>query len=107
MKRSTGRHLEPKPTGSGELSVAQSLLILANVHRDSGKARLSEALYQQALRLMERAVGQDHPAMADVFENYAALLRKTHRQSQAEEMGHRAAAIRAGHGGIVAAVSGK
>jgi hypothetical protein len=107
MKKLTGKHLESKPTGSEGLRVAQSLLILANVHRDSGKARLSEALYLQALGLMERAVGQGHPAMAGVFEDYAALLRKTHRQSQAEEMQNRAAAIRAGHGGTVAAVSGK
>jgi hypothetical protein len=107
MKRLPGRHLEPKPTGSEGLSVARSLLILANVQRDSGKATLSEALYRQTLGLMERAVGQGHPAMAEVFEDYASLLRKTRRQSQAEGMEHRAEAIRAGHGRTVLAVSGK
>ncbi len=107
MKKSTGRHLEPKATGNGGLGVAQSLLTLANVHRDSGKATLSEALYQQALGLMESALGQGHPAMAEVFEDYAALLRKTRRQSQAEEMEHRAEAIRAGHGRTAPLGSGK
>ena len=98
MNRSTGGQLEPKPAGNGGLKVAESLLTLANVHRDNGKAALSEALYQQALGLMERAVGQGHPALAEVFENYAALLRKTRRQSQAEAMERRAEAVRAGHG---------
>lgn len=107
MKRSTGRHREAKPTGSGGLRLVQSLLILANVHRDTGSARLSEALYQQALGLTERAAGQGHPAMAEVFENYAALLRKTHRPLQAEEMRRRAGAIRAGHGRTVSEVSTK
>ena len=107
MNRSTGGPLEPKPAGNGGLKVAESLLTLANVHRDNGKAALSEALYQQALGLMERAVGQGHPAMAEVFENYAALLRKTRRQSQAEEMEHRAEAVRAGQGLAASVGSGK
>jgi hypothetical protein len=107
VKKLTSRPSEPKATGSGGLRLAQSLVILANVHRDSGKSALSEALYQQALGLMEHAVGQGHPAMAEVFENYAALLRKTRRQSQAEEMEHRAAAIRTGQGRTVPAVSEK
>ncbi len=105
MKRKTGKHLEPEPIGSAGLRPAQSLLILANVHRDSGSARLSEALYQRAVGLTERAVGRGHPAMAEVFENYAALLRKTHRRSQAEEMHRRAGAIRAGQGRTVSGFS--
>lgn len=107
MKKSAGGQLEPKATGNGGLKVAESLLTLANVHRDNGKAALSEALYQQALGLMEHAVGQGHPAQAEVLENYAALLRRTRRQSQAEEMEHRAEAIRAGHGVAASVGSGK
>ena len=45
----------------------------------------------------ERVLGSGHPNVAKSLENYAALLRKTGRNAEAEEMEARAKAIRAKH----------
>ena len=60
-----------------------------------GKYAEAEPLYQRALGIWETALGPEHPNVASVLENYAVLLRKTGRESQAAEMEARAKAIRA------------
>ena len=42
-------------------------------------------------------MSREHPAVAQSLQNYAALLRKTGRSSEATEMEARAKAIRAKH----------
>ncbi len=44
---------------------------------------------------MEKVLGPEHPNVAKVLDNYAALLRETGRDSGAAEMENRANAIRA------------
>jgi hypothetical protein len=44
---------------------------------------------------LETALGPEHPDVATSLENYAALLRETEREDEAEEMEARAHAIRA------------
>ena len=44
---------------------------------------------------MEKALGPQHPDVATSLENYAALLRKTERTTEATKMEARAKAIRA------------
>jgi len=50
--------------------------------------------FRRALAIYEKALGPDHPFVATCLENYAALLRATHRDSEAEKLEARAKAIR-------------
>ena len=52
---------------------------------------------KRALAIVEKALGPEHPIVAQFLENYAALLRETEREDKAEEMEARAHAIRAKH----------
>ena len=65
--------------------------------RALAESRYSEAepLYQRSLAILERALGPEHPHVAQSLENYAALLRQTARADEAERMEARAKAIRA------------
>ena len=46
---------------------------------------------------MEKALGPEHPHVAKILANYAALLRKTGHSAKATRMEARAKAIRAKH----------
>ena len=50
-----------------------------------------------ALATFEKALGPEHPHVAQSLENYAALLRKTGRATEASKMEARAEAIRSKH----------
>ncbi len=54
-----------------------------------------EPLFQRALAINEKALGPEHPDVAQSLENYAALLRQTARAYEAKRMEARAKAIRA------------
>ena len=56
-----------------------------------------EPLYKRALAIREKALGPEHPDVAQSLENYAALLRDTGRGAEAVELEARATAIRAKH----------
>ncbi len=45
--------------------------------------------------IVEKALGPEHPQVARVLENYAALLHKLDRDAEADKMEARAKAIRA------------
>jgi tetratricopeptide (TPR) repeat protein len=64
------------------------------LYYNQGKYAEAEPLYKRALAISEKALGADHPAVADVLENYASLLRTTGRDSEAEKLEARASAIR-------------
>ncbi len=55
----------------------------------------AKPLYRRSLGTFERALGPEHPHVAQSLENYAALLRQTARADEAERMEARAKAIRA------------
>ncbi len=48
-----------------------------------------------SLAIVEKALGPEHPDVAQILENYAALLRETGRADEAERMDARAKVIRA------------
>ncbi len=77
--------------------MATSLNNLALVYDDQGRYAEAEPLYQRALPIFEKALGPEHPDVAQSLENYAALLRETEREDKAEEMEARAMAIRVKH----------
>ncbi len=75
--------------------MAQSLNNLAELYRAQGRYAEAEPHYQRALAILEKVLGPEHPDVATSLENYAALLRETEREDQAEEMEARAKASRA------------
>ncbi len=75
--------------------MATSLNNLAGLYEAQGHYAQAEPLYQRALAIVEKALGPEHPDVAQSLENYAALLRQTARADEAERMEARAKAIRA------------
>ncbi len=75
--------------------MATSLNNLALLYATQGKYAEAEPLYQRALGIVEKALGPEHPHVAQSLENYAALLRKTGRDDEAVKLEARARAIRA------------
>ncbi|MFQ5915996.1 MAG: tetratricopeptide repeat protein [Nitrospinota bacterium] len=68
---------------------------MATVYQAQGKYGEAEPLFKRALAIREKALGPEHPSVAQSLENYAALLRKTGRGTEAANMETRAKAIRA------------
>ncbi len=77
--------------------MATSFNNLALLYQAQGRYPEAEALYERSLAIGEKALGAEHPDVAQSLENYAALLRKTRRGAEAENMEARAKAIRAKH----------
>ena len=67
---------------------------LASLYRDQDRYGEAEPLYQRALAIDEKALGPDHPTVAEDLENYAALLRKMSRLDEALALEVRARSIR-------------
>ena len=75
----------------------QSLNNLAALYQLLGRYEAAEPLYERALAIKEKALGREHPLVAQSLENYAILLRATGRNWDAANMEGRAKAIRAKH----------
>ncbi len=75
--------------------MAASLNNLASLHQAQGNYAEAEPLYRRSLAIREKALGPEHPDVAQSLDNYAALLRETGRADEAAEMEARAKAIRA------------
>ena len=52
-----------------------------------------EPLYQRALAIREKALGQEHPHTADILNNLATLYKKMSNYAKAEPLYQRALAI--------------
>ena len=72
-----------------------SLNNLAVLYKAQGRYTEAEALYHRSLAIREKALGPEHPDVAQSLENYADLLRETGRGAEAAKMEARAKAIRA------------
>ncbi len=59
---------------------------LAGLYAEQGKDAEAEPLYQRALHIREQALGPDHPYTREVVRNYADLLRKMGRETEASEL---------------------
>jgi len=64
--------------------------------QSQGKYAEAEQKYQQALVILERALGPESPELALCLENYTRLLHSMGRHEEAERIEARALAIRAG-----------
>src|SRR5262249_36931015 len=62
-----------------------------------GKDHEAEAVYKRALAIREKALPADHPALIDLLDRFAALLRKAGRAAEADAIDARAKAARGRH----------
>ncbi len=91
--------------GSAALSQAEPAAALPQGTRTaisvlySAQGRLAEAepLFERSLKIRDKALGDEHPKVAESLENFALLLRATERTSEAEAMETRARTIRERH----------
>ena len=77
--------------------VATAVVIASQgrMYRDQDRFQEAEPLFARALTILDTAGLGEHPKAAAILNDYAALLRKTGRQAEAEAMRNRAEAIRA------------
>jgi hypothetical protein len=68
---------------------------LALLCHDQGESAKAEPLLKRALAIREKALGPDHPHVAQSLENLANLYRASERNAEAEVLEQRAAKIRA------------
>ena len=84
------RYGEAEPLlGAEHPSTALSLNNLAGLYRAQGKYGSVEPLYERALSIVEKMLGQSHPSTQTVRANYASLLQvmKHNRAAKPEEEG--------------------
>jgi hypothetical protein len=74
---------------------AKTLLAIANTYLDDGKYTDAERLFNESISMSEKAVGDDHPDVADGLEAYAVLLRNRNRIPEANRADAHARRIRA------------
>jgi tetratricopeptide (TPR) repeat protein len=77
--------------------VGTSLNNLALLYTTQGEYAEAEPLHRRALAIQEKTLGPEHAKVADVLEGLAALLRRTDRTAEAEQLEARATLIRAKH----------
>ncbi len=83
--------------GPDDPRLATTLYVLARLYDTQGSYAEAEPLHKRTLRIVEKALGPEHPNVAQSLENYAAELRKTGRTTEAVKLEARAKAIRAKH----------
>jgi tetratricopeptide (TPR) repeat protein len=74
--------------------VAESLNNLAGLYDTQGKFAEAEPLYKQALAIVEKALGPNHPNVATVCENMVDLYSQIGKEDEAEKLEARARKIR-------------
>ena len=67
---------------------------LARLYRETDRYDESRSFFERTLRIDERALGPNHPFVAEDLEEYAKLLRKTGDDAEASRLEARAKAIR-------------
>jgi tetratricopeptide (TPR) repeat protein len=70
--------------------VLHNLAALASARRNYEKA---EALYKEAREIKELHLGMLHPDLITLLENYSLMLRKQHRDGEAQQLQERILAI--------------
>jgi len=75
------------------LKLAEGLSTLAGIYYQQDKLDQCGSLLERALRLKQRALGEEHPDLADVLRDYAKLLKRIGRAEEAEVMYAQARAI--------------
>jgi len=75
--------------------LVESLALLADNDVAQGRDPVAEPLYKRAIKIYDdKSIPIEDRALAQVLDRYASLLRKTHRDEEAEPLEARAKAIR-------------
>lgn len=75
------------------LKLADGINTLAGIYYQQDKHEQCEPLLERSLRLRQRALGAEHPDIADNLRDYAKFLKKIGRAEEAEKMYGQAKAI--------------
>ncbi len=75
--------------------MAKPLNNLAVLYEAQSRYAEAKPLHKRSLDIMEKALGAEHPHVAQSLETYSALLRETGRGSEAVKREARARAVRA------------
>ena len=59
---------------------------LAELYRVQAKYVEAEALYKRAMAVLEKALGPEHPHVANVLENMAKRCRNMGKEEEAEKL---------------------
>lgn len=93
-QRTVGNMMAPVFAVAAEQMAAMSRKVMTAPAEDIEALAQVEPAMLQSIRGTEKLVGPDHPAVADLLDHYAVLLRKLGRASEADAQAARAAAIR-------------
>lgn len=88
------REIREKELGVEHSDFADSLNILALIHRAKGNYQKAEPLYHQALMIREKALGAEHPLVTQSLNNLGAFYRGKGDYAKAEQFYQRALTIR-------------
>ncbi|MBD2515453.1 tetratricopeptide repeat protein [Nostoc sp. FACHB-973] len=77
-----------------QIDLAANFNNLAGLYRATGRYSEAEPLYQQALQLRKRLLGENHPAYATSLNNLAGIYKSTGQYSKAELLYQQALELR-------------
>lgn len=87
--------IDQKVYGNQHANISRDYFNLAVLKSEAGKFADAEKFFQAAIDLDQKMGGPEHPFVAIDLEHYAAHLRKTNRNSLADQMEKRAVHIKA------------
>jgi tetratricopeptide (TPR) repeat protein len=90
-----GLEMNRKALGGSHPLLALSELSVANCYADMKDHAKARQHFDEALKIMERSVGENHDGTATVLEQYANYLKSAGEDSEAAEMMRRASTVRA------------
>lgn len=82
--------------GVDSIQISTGVKNLARLYYFQKRFDVAEPLFVRAVSLRVRALGRNHPRVADVEEQYAKLLRKVGRDAEAEELEQHVKEVRSG-----------
>ena len=82
---------------SSEPCLEDMLICLDNLvifYESQGRYADAGLLYQRAITMTEKALGDEHPSLVIMLEGFAAILKTLGNEGQAEDLERRAAKIK-------------
>lgn len=76
--------IQEKLFGPNSIEAATAMHNLATVYHVQKKYAQAEPFYERAMKIKQLQLGGDHPDTVRILKSYAALLRATHREEQAD-----------------------
>ena len=81
--------------GTNHPHLIRILVTLGRTSQAQKKFDQAETYYVRAIRITEHSMGAHHLRLIPLYERYATLLRRAHREEEADVIDHRIEAIRA------------